>query len=437
MKSGKSIPGRKGERGIVILLVAIVLLFIVAAMAALAIDTVTFYTARSEAQRAADGAALAGARALASSGMTTNPADAGLVSGAESVAFTVASQVAIHNPVAGRSLNGSARGLSCGQEICVNFNDTDPSFETNPRVTVQVTRPDLPTFFARIWSSTTVTVRATATAEAYNPSGADALNPSAKPLALSCVKPWVLPNMGSSTTKIFDENTGAIQNAASLIGLGVDGGSGGLSVTCSGDCSNAQPGQAWKYFPGQQTSFPAPTQSLPACSVGFSAYQQSVAGCVQKSVSCGDDSVANSNVDLDRASVATDPDAQVAVNCLAHTQNNFGDKIDPTLTPGQPFQFIGGNDNPAPAAQGAHVMVSDSLVTLPVVDVSPGANYPANPVKVIGFVQLFLDPTGFATPSASVPATIINVAGCGKNATGEPILGNGNSPVAVRLITSP
>ena len=62
---------RAKDRGIVILLVAVVLLFVVGAMAALSIDVVTFYTARSEAQMAADGAALAGARVLANSGLTS------------------------------------------------------------------------------------------------------------------------------------------------------------------------------------------------------------------------------------------------------------------------------------------------------------------------------------------------------------------------------
>jgi len=44
------------------MLVAVVMLFVVGAMAALSIDVVTLYTARSEAQLAADSAALAGAR---------------------------------------------------------------------------------------------------------------------------------------------------------------------------------------------------------------------------------------------------------------------------------------------------------------------------------------------------------------------------------------
>jgi hypothetical protein len=32
---------------------------------------------------------------------------------------------------------------------------------------------------------------------------------------------------------------------------------------------------------------------------------------------------------------------------------------------------------------------------------------------------------------------VINIAGCGTGASGQPILGNGASPVAVRLITPP
>ena len=49
---------RNAEQGVVITVVAIFMLFIVGAMAALSIDVVTFYTARSEAQLAADSGAL-------------------------------------------------------------------------------------------------------------------------------------------------------------------------------------------------------------------------------------------------------------------------------------------------------------------------------------------------------------------------------------------
>src|SRR5450759_4240503 len=88
------------------MLVAVVMLFVVGAMAALSIDVVTLYTARSEAQLAADGAALAGARVLANSGMTSDPsADSnGLMANARDLATKVATQVAQQNVVGGRSL---------------------------------------------------------------------------------------------------------------------------------------------------------------------------------------------------------------------------------------------------------------------------------------------------------------------------------------------
>src|SRR5579864_3697198 len=61
---------RRHEQGQTILLVAISMVSLLA-MAALAIDIVTLYVARSEIQRAADAAALAAAKAIADSGITT------------------------------------------------------------------------------------------------------------------------------------------------------------------------------------------------------------------------------------------------------------------------------------------------------------------------------------------------------------------------------
>src|ERR1051326_4383256 len=61
---------RTTERGMTLLLVCI-LMFAMIAMAALAIDVAWLYTARSEAQRAADAAALAGAKEFLDSGFTS------------------------------------------------------------------------------------------------------------------------------------------------------------------------------------------------------------------------------------------------------------------------------------------------------------------------------------------------------------------------------
>src|SRR5256885_7688194 len=77
MRSAVNMSRRKGERGVTILLVTVALV-VMLGLAALGIDVVTLYVARTEAQRAADAAALAGARAFVASGFTSG--QLGLVS---------------------------------------------------------------------------------------------------------------------------------------------------------------------------------------------------------------------------------------------------------------------------------------------------------------------------------------------------------------------
>jgi hypothetical protein len=405
------------------MLVAVVMLFVVGAMAALSIDVVTLYTARSEAQLAADGAALAGARVLANSGMTSDPAGA-LTASAEALAIAVATQVAQQNLVGGRNLKAA--------EVVVSF--AGPT--TNPLVTVRVQRTDLPTFFARIWGKQQITVAASATTEAYNPSGASALGVTT-PVAPTCVKPWLLPNIDPSNppNPIFVTTTGAITNPA-LLGWP----SGTTMQTACSDCSNLPlPNPAaWQYYPGDPTSFPAPTQALPTCSQvpTPTPYQESVAGCIQTPIAC------NSQAYIDTSDYpARKTETAEAVNCLTHANGDQGDQVDLTASPSPPFQFLAGGDNPIPGLAGSVVLVSDSLVTVPVFNSANGTP-PTNPVTIIGFVQLFLNPDGRRVRTnganrGAVNTTVINMAGCGIGWTATPILGNGTSPVAVRLISPP
>src|SRR5580658_885926 len=187
------------------------MLFVVGAMAALSIDVVTIYTARSEAQLAADSAALAAARVLANSGATSDGTDTLLTSveSSSGPAQAVALQVAEQNQVGGVNLTSS--------QITVTF----PSSGTvaNPTVNVKI-QTNLPTFFARVWGRTQVTVAASATAEAYNPSPTGVVSTGASfyPVAPLCVKPWLLPNIDPTTggTTIFSATTGAITNPALL-----------------------------------------------------------------------------------------------------------------------------------------------------------------------------------------------------------------------------
>jgi hypothetical protein len=421
-RHGKS--ERNGEQGLVIILVAVVLLFVVGAMAVLAIDVVSFYTARREAQQAADAAALAGARVLANSGMTSNPS-ATFVAYAESLASGVAIQVATQNKVGGRQLTAAEVNPPTFQVSVLSGSD--------PRITVQIPRIDLPTFFARIWGSTTVSIGASATAEAYNPSGLATVSSAGSPVAPSCVKPWLMPNLDSTSAPIFNTATGAITTLTPV----------GTTITFQPRCSDCGPpllpASPWQYYPGAQTSFPAPTQSLPTCSVtgGFNPHQLSIAGCVQTPIACGDGSVVSSTVDIDRLPYGPTrtADTAAAVNCLSHSLTNNGDRVDTTAVPFPPLQFVAGSDNPVTGAIGKTVLVSDSLVTVPVFDSDTLASGSAN-VQVIGFVQLFLNPLGQAAPSGGpISATIVNFSGCGTSGSGQPIVGTGASPVPVRLVS--
>ncbi len=418
------------------MLVAVVMLFVVGAMAALSIDVVTIYTARSEAQLAADGAALAGARALANSGATSDPSAIALMLNAQTLARAVAIQVAQNSLVGGRNL------IASNGEVNVLFGGTanNPCPVTNPCITVRVQRTDLPTFFARIWGTRQVTVGASATAEAYNPSGALG---GAKPVKPICVKPWLLPNIDPSNTAapgspIFNPGTGAIETT-SLLGWTSSATGTPMQTVCSNCSGILPPPGVWQYYPGDPISFPPPTQALPTCAPALTKpYEESIAGCVQLPIACNGTAGIDTSVYTFRKQ-----ETARAVNCLTHSATGLGDQVDLTATPSPPFQFLAGDDNPIPGLAESAVMVSDSLVTVPVFDVGPGPppfSPPPNPVQIVGFVQLFLNPDGLAAPTfglnrGQVKTTVINMAGCGTSATGQPILGNGASPVAVRLIS--
>jgi Putative Flp pilus-assembly TadE/G-like len=426
MRRYRHISGEKGERGVVILLVALVLLFVVGAMAVLAIDVVTFYTARSEAQLAADSAALAGARVMANSGATSNPP--ALEMFAQNIARSTAIEVAAQNKVGGRYLNPATE---------VTVTQSSGVLGYNPRVTVQVTRNDLPTFFARIWGRTQVTVIATATAEAYNPSGANISLGAGGRVAPICVKPWLLPNLdpGGSGQPLFDPSGGIVNNSR----VGQDWPVKARCESCTGALPSPVAGQ---YYPAAIDSaatdpekFPVPTQSLPACTPTLTAdlSQIAVAACVQQPISCGIN--ANYKIDVNPYGGTTrDADTLQAMKCLIHDNGADGDSdsIDSLALPSPPFQFLAGNANPIASAVGHSVVVSNSLVTVPVIKSS---GVVGSPVQVVGFLQVFLNPTGGTLTSTPVQARIVNMAGCGETATGQPVLGYGASAVPVRLVS--
>src|SRR5258708_16284174 len=93
---GNRAPDASRKEGQTIALVAVAILGFLA-MAALAIDLTTLYVAHGEIQRAADAAALAGAKAFVDSGVTTSPSNTSLHTLAQTLATHFAPRLAIPN----------------------------------------------------------------------------------------------------------------------------------------------------------------------------------------------------------------------------------------------------------------------------------------------------------------------------------------------------
>ncbi len=176
---------RPRERGQTMIFVAISIVSLLA-MAALAIDIVRLYGARSEVQRAADAAAMAGAKAIADSGFTSLQATDPNYGAAQTLAQTMATQ-AINAMLTTASIN-----LVAGQPPVPA---APPAFDFaghpgSYQVTVVLNSVNLPTFFSKIWGQGGSTAKATATAEVYNPANL----PTFTPISPRSVKPWLVAN---------------------------------------------------------------------------------------------------------------------------------------------------------------------------------------------------------------------------------------------------
>ena len=184
MRAGKTPMRRNRESGMVLYLVAASIVLLIGVLG-LAVDLVSYYTVRSEAQRAADAAALAGASVFAASGCTGGVSGTACTSG--SVQTAVASQAAAVGNA--NKVGGQSPGIVAATDVTFS-SDTASSY--NPRVTVLVQRTTangnpMPTFFLKIFGLQTVDVSATATAEVYNPTGGTG-SPN---ICLTCVKPFI------------------------------------------------------------------------------------------------------------------------------------------------------------------------------------------------------------------------------------------------------
>ncbi len=433
---------RHGERGVTMVLIASAMIAIMA-MAALSIDVVTLYLANAEAQRSADGAALAAARILSLSGMTGDPQNSGAL---WPQACTLATQVA--QTVANQNLVGGAAPNS----VNVTF-PNDPSgtcndgaatvFGVNPLIQVQVQRSNLPTFFARIWGRTGSNISATATAEAFNPSNSGLYAGAIVPVQPRCVKPWIVPNVDPQNAGTFvNIADGTISNPG--IQLNYSGGTSGvigerftLASACTGvTCTNVQAVgyaglPAGSYVPAYVESPSIAVSGGPGCAIS-DVYQEAIAGCDVTTVySCGAPNGITAMADVSLNRIA---ETSSATQCLIQQPGQ-----DIITTAAFPFQIQAGSSNPYQGpglAPGQVVTNSNSIVTIPIMNgktVPTGSMTPS--VTIVGFLQAFVEQVNNVGGVQNPVVTVLNVSGCSNAASQTGV--TGSSPVPVRLINYP
>jgi len=444
----------RNERGVTLLLVAVAM-FTILAMAALAIDVVTLYVGRAEAQTAADAAAMAGAKSLVAGGVTADPNNnSGVWQVACLQATDQATAAAQQNPIGG-VVAGTIIVTFPNAPNPTSCNGTNAVFGINPQVQVRVERNDFPTFFARIWRRGLNTVSATATAEAFNPSNSASASADGNTVGISpkCVKPWLIPNKDpadlTGATPLIDPTTGALLPNA--IGerflLRSDCRTG--RPNCQGGNLNRNPPQPTGPQPpsplNQLDYVPASVQSspvshLPSCA-GGSDFEQAIEGCDTTTYSCGlaapPAPVPTADLTLNRGTINTN--VREGVQCLIMNGNNNGPDTLASTTP--PWRFQVGPSNPLAGVNGIvtndELTSSNSVVTVPVYDGAVLPNTPSPQVNIVGFVQLFindLSPAGTGS-TGRVDVTILNISGCVRNpGTTAPVSGGGISAVPVRLM---
>ena len=385
------------------------------------IDLVAFYTVRSEAQRAADAAALAGARVFVVSGCTGGASGTACTSGTiRSAASAQAAAIGNANKIAGQSPN-----IGTGDPTF----SADSNSSYNPRITVPV-QVTAPTYFARIFGITNVTVSAQATAEAYNPTGGGTAN-----ICLSCLKPFIGVDCDTGNV-VPNSNPNANTNCA------VTGSTSYSYIFNPSSHAIVRPGLAPSGIIGSSITLhgeagPGDYETIDLGQGNGSGITTAITSCWKGSWGCGDQVqlVPGKKVGL----------VTPAVQTLIHENNgcstNDGqDTI--AVTPGStpPLTITGGSNNPYGLA-GKTTSTSDSIVTVPVYDGTSTGNGSNTTFTIIGFMQLFLTDACHSGKDDNVSAVVMNVlscqttsAACNASGPGGFVTGGGATAIPIRLV---
>jgi hypothetical protein len=429
------VSGNKGERGSTLYIVAGSLVAFLG-LVGLAIDLVALYVGRSEAQRAADAAALAGARMFVTSTYTSGgvPSTALCPTSATNpptgLSGTAALTAGEANTVGGQTLTASAFTATCDFS-----HDVVSGISDDPLITVSVTA-SMPTYFMKIFGLNSENVSASATAEAFNPVGAGATGPS---FCLSCLKPFLVPNCDPS-------HSSPPSSSSNCSGEGVFI-TASNTIANPGLYPNGVVGEPWALHSSQNPSHwyeLAFDATPPGCNggQGAPAWETSVEQCSTSPITCGTQLCTLEGKKVGPNNFAVSDLITYGTNashsckpCSSVDTITFNAALRP------PYTITAGAGNPfAPA--GSTITQSASLVTVPLFNGDDVSSGPAN-VTVVGYVQMFIEDINHHGNDDEIDALILNVTSCGNtqgpscSSTSGVAQAGGASFIPVRLVQHP
>ena len=409
------------ERGATLVMVALAMVMILCA-AGLAIDLTALYLQKSEAQRAADSGALAGAMvftqgcSLDSSCLSAN---------VEAGAKAQTTQAVQQNLVFGQIPTVASTSFTAGG-----------GSTSDPLITVTVQAP-AKTFFLPLSAGSSIS--ATATAEAYNPGGSSTV------FCASCLKPFFVPNCDPVHTTPTNPNCPTtagyfFQGNTAPNGNSIVGEQWQLHLQTSG---NIQP------VPSQwlEVAFDAPPSNCTG-GQGSTAWAQSVKQCAANQVTCG-----TQLCTLNGFKVG--PNDKAVCDLITYggqgCNANGGTAVDSISCNNGSCTLTAGAGNPF-AANGQTISQSGALIAVPVYDGTMQSG--GGVVTVVGYMQLFIQDIKHQGNFDNIDTTIVSATSCGNmsggtgcggagaggggNSSGGGVInGGGSNLIPVRLVQNP